>query len=247
MGKKVLILEAENGPWVSFLRDHLSDVPAVVTSAEAPSQAPAIFDKLLPDILFVAPAFLSKAFLQKIRVRKHTDPAFRAYLLGEDRVSGQGLLFDAVFPSVPGATDFVKRFVETLPLPATIRLLVVDDEEEIASMVRDYFEGRKAPAFEIDNASNGEEALGKIALNKPSVILLDIKMPVMDGREFYARLQKQNPEIPVIVFFDSVSGEELSEIRRHGNPAVVEKGYKGSSLSSLMLLAKKSIYFGSGA
>jgi len=48
------------------------------------------------------------------------------------------------------------------------------------------------------------------------------------------------------VFFDSVSGEELSEIRRHGNPAVVEKGYKGSSLSSLMLLAKKSVCFGSG-
>jgi CheY-like chemotaxis protein len=190
---------------------------------------------------------LSKSFLPTIRVRKHTDPAFRVYLLGEDSVSGQGLLFDAVFPSVPGAADFVKKFVETLALPATIRLLVVVDEEEIALMVRDYFEGRKAPAFEIDNASDGEEALKKIALNKPTVILLDIKMPVMDGREFYARLQKQNPEIPVIVFFDSVSGEELSEIRRYGNPAVVEKGYKGSSLSSLMLLAKKSIYFGSGA
>jgi CheY-like chemotaxis protein len=76
------------------------------------------------------------------------------------------------------------------------------------------------------------------------VIILDIKMPVMDGREFYAKLKALKFDIPVIVFFDSISGEELSEMRRFGNPAVIEKGYQGSSLGAVLLLVKKLFYFG---
>jgi CheY-like chemotaxis protein len=92
-------------------------------------------------------------------------------------------------------------------------------------------------------AANGKKALEAIAIERPDVILLDIKMPVMDGREFYAKLMVLKLEIPVIVFFDSISGEELSEMRRFGNPAVIEKGYKGSSLGAMMLLVKKLVYF----
>jgi CheY-like chemotaxis protein len=87
------------------------------------------------------------------------------------------------------------------------------------------------------------EALKAISGERPDVIILDIKMPVMDGREFYAKLKAEKLEIPVVVFFDSISGEELSEMRRFGNPAVIEKGYKGSSLSDMMSLVKKLVYF----
>lgn len=241
--KNVLILEKRGGVWGAFLRDYLNDTPASVTIAEETTPAAILFDKGLPSVLFAEPCFLTKAFLQKIKVRKSTDPAFRFCLLGDASALAKEVLFDAVFPSVPVPADFSKRFVERLPVPEVLRILVVDDEEEIGTMVRDYFEGRKAPAFEITCAANGKKALEAIAREKPDVILLDIKMPVMDGREFYAKLKESRLEIPVIVFFDSVSGEELSEMRRFGNPAVIEKGYKGSSLGAMMFLIKKLTYF----
>jgi CheY-like chemotaxis protein len=244
MEKKVLVLEGENGSWGSFLRDYLNDVPAEVHSCDKIPQAPPAFDKLLPHLLFVDPGFLSLALLQKIKVRKQTEPSFRVYQIGEKSAGKQDIVFDGMFPASPAAADFAKRFVETLPRPETVRLLVVDDEEEIPAMVRDYFEGRKAPVFEIAHAPDGKSALLAIARQRPDAIILDIKMPVMDGREFYAQLKKQGLDIPVIVFFDSVSGEELSEIRKYGNPAVIEKGYQGSSLSAMMMLVKKMIYFG---
>ena len=128
-------------------------------------------------------------------------------------------------------------------MPDVIRMLVVDDEEEVAAMVRDYFEGRTAPAFEIEHAINGAKGLEAIARRRPDVIVLDIKMPVMDGREFYGRLKAEKSDIPVIVFFDSISGDEMAEMRRIGNPAVVEKGVRGSSLAELMTLVKNLIYF----
>ena len=239
----VLILEKRGGVWGTFLKDYLSDTPAAVFISEEPTQASALFNKSLPSVLFSEPCFLSKAFLQKIKVRKSTDPAFRFCLLGKAPAVDKETLFDAVFPAVPSQVDLNKRFVEMLPMPELLRLLVVDDEEEIGTMVRDYFDGRRAPAFMVTCAANGKEALEAIAIERPDVILLDIKMPVMDGREFYAKLKASKLEIPVIVFFDSISGEELSEMRRFGNPAVIEKGYKGSSLSAMMLLVKKLVCF----
>ena len=239
----VLILEKRGGRWATFLRDYLSDTSVSVSAVEEPGQASILFDKTLPSVLFSEPCFLSKSFLQKIRVRKSTDPAFRFCLLGEAPGTDKESLFDAIFPAVPSQGDLNKRFVEMLPMPELLRLLVVDDEEEIGMMVRDYFDGRKTPAFEITCVANGKEALQAIERKRPDVIILDIKMPGMDGREFYAKLKASKLEIPVIVFFDSISGEELSEMRRYGNPAVIEKGYKGSSLGAMMLLVKKLVYF----
>jgi CheY-like chemotaxis protein len=243
MSPHVLILEKRGGVWAPFLRDYFSDTPAAVSVIGESSQTAASFDRALPGILFAEPAFLSKAFLQKLRVRKNTDPAFRVYLLGADPALSKDPLLAAAFPGTPSAADLDKRFIETLPLPEAIKLLVVDDEEEIGTMVRDYFSGRRSPAFEITCAANGREALEAIARERPDVILLDIKMPVMDGREFYAKVRADKLEIPVIVFFDSISGEELSEMRRFGDPAVIEKGSRGSSLGALMNLVRKLVYF----
>jgi len=241
--RSILILEKPGGVWASFLRDYFSDTPAVVTTTEEPAHAAALFDKTHPGVLFAESCFLSKAFLQKIKVRKSTDPAFRFCLLGAAPAADKAVLQDAVFPAMPSQADLHKHFVEILPMPELLRILVVDDEEEIGTMVRDYFEGRKAPAFEIACAANGKEAFAMVSRQRPDVIILDIKMPVMDGREFYAKLKAEKLEIPVIVFFDSISGEELSEMRRFGNPAVIEKGYKGSSLGAMMSLVKKLVYF----
>lgn len=239
----VLVLEKPGGVWGPFLKDYLSDTPAVVSVAGDSAQASALFDRTLPGVLFAEPDFLTKAFLQKIKVRKSTDPAFRGCLLGEPSAGKKEFLFDAVFSVAPSQVDLNKRFVEILPMPEVLRLLVVDDEEEIGTMIRDYFEGRKDPAFEITCVANGKEALEAIKRERPDVIILDIKMPVMDGREFYAKLKAAKLEIPVIIFFDSISGEELSDMRRFGNPPVIEKGYKGSSLSAMMVLVKKLVYF----
>lgn len=239
----ILILEHDSGNWRKFLVDYFADVPVVVRTVSQLTQGAVLMDRILPQVMFAEPAFLNRSFLQKVRVRKNTDPSFRSYLLGVDALKYKDISFDGIFPVIPSVAEFNKRFVDTLPMPETIRLLVVDDEEEIGALVRDYFEGRKDPAFEIDCVPNGAKALAVLAHQKPHVIVLDIKMPVMDGREFYAKFKERKQDIPVIVFFDSVSGEELMEIRKFGNPSVLEKGCQGSSLHALMMLVKKLVYF----
>ncbi len=66
-------------------------------------------------------------------------------------------------------------------------VLVVDDEEQNRSLLRDPLEAR---GYEVDEAENGVQALRKIAARPPDVILLDLMMPKMDGFEVCRRLKK---------------------------------------------------------
>lgn len=65
------------------------------------------------------------------------------------------------------------------------KILVVDDEKDIVSMLRDYFEFN---GYDVMTALNGAEAIKK-AEKQPDLILLDINMPDIDGMEVCARIR----------------------------------------------------------
>ncbi|OQA55423.1 MAG: Response regulator MprA [Candidatus Omnitrophica bacterium ADurb.Bin277] len=203
--------------------------------------AASFFDRVSPAAVFIEPSFLNLSLIQKIKVRCQTDPLFRVYRIGPQASAKNDIFFHTIFDQ-PVPHEFEKKWPETLPLPDIVKLLVIDDEQEIGSMVRDYFEGRSAPAFEIRHALNGREGMEAIERARPDIIILDIKMPVMDGREFYHELKRKGINIPVIIFFDSISGEELREIRKFGTPPAAEKGSRAGALPGLMALIKKTIY-----
>ncbi len=77
-------------------------------------------------------------------------------------------------------------------------VLVVDDEEQNRTLLRDPLEAR---GYEVEEAENGLQALQKIAARPPDVILLDLMMPKMDGFEVCRRLRKDaaTAHIPILM------------------------------------------------
>jgi len=76
--------------------------------------------------------------------------------------------------------------------------LVVDDSMLIRHTVCRFFEDR---GFRVESATNGSEALEMLAKVSPDVIVTDLQMPKMDGRELIAAL-KADPKtanIPIVV------------------------------------------------
>ena len=61
--------------------------------------------------------------------------------------------------------------------------------------------------FEYDRAQNGQEALNMVNATHYDLVLMDIKMPVMDGLEATTKIKEQHPELPVVALtanaFDS--------------------------------------------
>jgi len=68
-----------------------------------------------------------------------------------------------------------------------IKILIVDDEADIRDVLRITLE---AENYEVVEAKNGEEALKMIQTKSPNLVLLDYKMPKMDGREVCRRIKK---------------------------------------------------------
>ena len=76
------------------------------------------------------------------------------------------------------------------------RVLIVDDEKSIRKTLKDILEFEK---YEVEEANDGLECVVKIKQNSYDVIVLDIKMPKMDGMDALERIQELAAETPVVM------------------------------------------------
>jgi two-component system, chemotaxis family, protein-glutamate methylesterase/glutaminase len=82
---------------------------------------------------------------------------------------------------------------------SNVRILIVDDMPLLRHVIGELFADETG--YEVVGiAENGREALTRIHLLKPDLVILDIEMPVMDGWETLQAIQLSYPEMAVIVF-----------------------------------------------
>lgn len=90
-------------------------------------------------------------------------------------------------------------------------ILVVDDEPKVARLARDYLEKN---GFRVVTASDGQSALTTARREKPDLIILDLMLPIMGGREV-CRILRRESDIPIIMLtalseeIDQVTGLEI--------------------------------------
>lgn len=96
-----------------------------------------------------------------------------------------------------------------------IRILVVDDHPIVREGLKLIFETEEQ--FEIaDEAANGKEALMLMKINKYDLILLDIRMPIMDGLDFLLEKEKLGDETLVVVLTTADDRETINTVLSHG-------------------------------
>jgi CheY-like chemotaxis protein len=140
-----------------------------------------------------------------------------------------------------GASDYATKPVDRRRLSQLLRkytcpdgpcpVLVVDDDAAARAVTRSMLEKE---GWAVTEAGNGRVALESMARERPSLILLDLMMPVMDGFEFAARVRR-HPEwrsIPIVV----LSGQDLTAAERrklNGNvESIIKK--EGDSHEALL-------------
>jgi len=91
------------------------------------------------------------------------------------------------------------------------RILVVDDEPKVARLTRDYLEKN---GFRVTTASDGQSALASARREKPDLVILDLMLPIIDGREV-CRILRRESDVPIIMLtalseeIDQVTGLEI--------------------------------------
>jgi DNA-binding NtrC family response regulator len=92
-----------------------------------------------------------------------------------------------------------------------IKLLLVDDEENFVNTLSERLKMRDVPSRVV---YSGEEALEAVQADAPDVVVLDLRMPGIDGMEVLRKVRKTNPEVRVVI------------LTGHGNEAIEEEAKK---------------------
>ena len=107
------------------------------------------------------------------------------------------------------------------------RVLVVDDEEYILDSIGRTLQGE---GFAVTMASSGPEALELMRRHVPDLVLLDLKMPGMDGSTALGEMRKAYGAIPVIIITGYPDSDLMSRALEHSPVTLLSKPIRSADL-----------------
>jgi CheY-like chemotaxis protein len=107
-------------------------------------------------------------------------------------------------------------------MPAKNRILVVDDEEALRVVLSAELEGE---GYQVTSASDGQEAINILTTKEFDLILLDIKMPNVDGFEVLKFVKERWPQTKVVMLTGFADLKNAIESKKLGAEDFVSKPY----------------------
>jgi len=114
---------------------------------------------------------------------------------------------------------------------ADIRILVVDDEYSVRASLGRWFE---SDGFNVDTAASAEEAMEKLSKSTFNIVLLDVKLPGMDGLELNRRIHQVNQDMIVIIMTAYASIEGAVDALKQGAFDYVTKPIDPENLTHIV-------------
>ena len=122
------------------------------------------------------------------------------------------------------------------------RVLLVDDHTILRTGLRMFFNSQKDLVV-IGEAVSGEDALEKVQLHQPDVVILDISMPGMNGIEAIARIKQLTPDVGIIILTMHEAEEYLKQAMQAGASGyVLKKAADTELLEAVRAVARKEIF-----
>lgn len=113
------------------------------------------------------------------------------------------------------------------------KVLIIDDQPSVRFGLRSLLEGEGYRVFE---AETGEQALPAVTENSPHLILLDLRLPDIDGLDLLPRIKAIDDDVPVIILTAHGTIETAIRALKEGAENFLTKPFDGDSL--LILIAK---------
>ncbi|MDZ7769219.1 MAG: response regulator [Woeseiaceae bacterium] len=148
-----------------------------------------------------------------------------------DSKPGRGTVFRITFPLYAGsAPRTLENDSADEPTMPSANILIVEDEPGVAHV------GRRILArggHEVDTAEDGVVALERIEERVPDLVLLDMCMPRMNGRQTLLKLRERYPDLPVVLCSGYVE-TEVEDLLDLGPTTFLKKPYKAEALRAIV-------------
>lgn len=115
-------------------------------------------------------------------------------------------------------------------------VLIVDDSATIRQMVKRTMKLAGLKVGEVYEASNGIEALARLAEHPVAVIMLDINMPTMNGIQLLSRMKGNSrlKDIPIVIVSTEGSKQRIDELENIGAFGFVRKPFQPEQLRDVL-------------
>jgi two-component system response regulator (stage 0 sporulation protein F) len=110
-------------------------------------------------------------------------------------------------------------------------ILVVDDQAGVRRLIQELF---REIGYRVATAAHGQEAMALCSVERPALVLLDMKMPVMDGLETLRALRNLYPDLPVIIMTAVGDGDRVNEVISAGARSCISKPFDVFELRKLV-------------
>jgi two-component system invasion response regulator UvrY len=117
-----------------------------------------------------------------------------------------------------------------------VGVVTVDDQQVFRSVAREVIEAT-AGFTSFGEACSGEEALEVICERQPQLVLVDVRMPGMDGIETARRIKEESPDVVVVLISIEEQGNVPATVSSSGAAALVRKQDFGPRLLRRLWLA----------
>ena len=116
--------------------------------------------------------------------------------------------------------------------PEDPRILIVDDSESVRSYLAELLE---KDGWSVDTADSGRHALGLLKAGaNPDVVLLDLGVQGLDGKQTLSRIRKRHPEVPVVMMSVVGAASTIVEVMRLGADDYLTKPFDADSLENVL-------------
>ena len=116
-------------------------------------------------------------------------------------------------------------------MSAPVKLMIVDDEPHLRSSLTFWF---REEGYDVLSAGSGREALATLTREAPQILLVDIKMPGMDGLEVLRKVRETSPETTVIIMTAYASVETAIQALKDGAYDYIVKPFDPEAISRLV-------------
>ena len=135
--------------------------------------------------------------------------------------------------------DFLKRFNMPIPVEYTFekssdkkRILIVDDDKSMVDSIQRFLKKEKVYDFEV--AYDGFEAGQKFMTYKPDLVILDIRMPRVDGYKLCSAIRKDpsNKNVKILIISGLIEAKDKKTITKLGADDYLEKPFENKQLKA---------------
>ncbi|HPO60662.1 MAG TPA: ATP-binding protein, partial [Exilispira sp.] len=130
-------------------------------------------------------------------------------------------------PKIEEKKEHIESFVDQIVFKNS-SLLVIEDNAVNQEIIRSYL--KKYDTLKLTICNNGLEGLEKLSKDEYNLVLCDINMPVMNGKEFCIKAKKIYPDLPIIALTAHDSVEEKNELIQLGFNDIISKPYNRAGI-----------------